>query len=103
VLDLAARLELGATNANLCVVTAFNDLTLGKIAARLAADEAGHLALLNLDLKRPSSKAFRSLRPTATATARCRGGPATSQEGPMNRPSTIAGTMTKPRLRPMTW
>ena len=57
-LDLAARLELGATNANLCVVTAFNDLTLGKIAARLAADESGHFALLNLDLKRPSSKAF---------------------------------------------
>ena len=57
-LDLAARLELGATNANLCVATAFNDLTLGKIAARLAADESGHFALLNLDLKRPSSKAF---------------------------------------------
>ena len=58
VLDLAARLELGATNAYLGVITAFKDPALGKIAARLAADEAGHFALLNFDLKRPLSKAF---------------------------------------------
>ena len=58
VLDLAARLELGATNAYLGVITAFKDPALGQIAARLAADEAGHFALLNLDLKRPLSKAF---------------------------------------------
>ena len=57
-LDLAARLELEATNANLGVITVFNDPTLGKIVARLPADEVGHFALLNLDLKRPSSKAF---------------------------------------------
>jgi len=58
VLDLAARLELGATNAYLGVITSFKDPALGKIAARLAADEASHFALLNFDLKRPFSKAF---------------------------------------------
>ena len=58
VLDLAARLELGATNAYLGVIAAFKDPALGKIAARLAADEASHFALLNFDLKRPLSKAF---------------------------------------------
>jgi len=58
VLDLAARLELGATNAYLGVITAFKDPALGKIAARLAADEVSHFALLNFDLKRPFSKAF---------------------------------------------
>lgn len=58
VLDLAARLELGAANAYLGVLTAFKDPQLGKIAARLAADEVGHFALLNFDLKRPFAKAF---------------------------------------------
>ena len=58
VLDLAARLEQGATNAYLGVITSFKDPALGKIAARLAADEASHFALLNFDLKRPFSKAF---------------------------------------------
>lgn len=58
VLDLAARLELGATNAYLGVITSFKDPALAKIAARLAADEAAHFALLNFDLKRPFSKAL---------------------------------------------
>ena len=58
VLDLAARLELGATNAYLGVITAFKDPALGKIAARLAADEVSHFAMLNFDLKRPFSEAF---------------------------------------------
>jgi rubrerythrin len=58
VLDLAAQLELGAANAYLGVITAFKDPALGKIAARLAADEAAHFALLNFDLKRPFSKAL---------------------------------------------
>jgi hypothetical protein len=58
VLDLAARLELGATNAYLGVLTAFKDPALGKLVARLAADEAAHFALLNFDLKRPFSKAL---------------------------------------------
>lgn len=58
VLDLAARLELGATNAYLGVIPAFKDSALAKIAGRLAADEAAHFALLNFDLKRPLSKAF---------------------------------------------
>lgn len=58
VLDLAAHLELGAANAYLGVITAFKDPALGKIAARLAADEVGHFALLNFDLKRPFAKAW---------------------------------------------
>ena len=58
VLDLAARLELGATNAYLGVIPAFKDSALAKIAGRLAADEAVHFALLNFDLKRPLPKAF---------------------------------------------
>jgi Ferritin-like domain len=58
VLSLAARLELGATNAYLGVIPAFKDSALAKIAGRLAADEAAHFALLNADLKRPLSKAF---------------------------------------------
>ena len=58
VLDLAARLELGATNAYLGVLTAFKDPALGKLVARQAADEAAHFALLNFDLKRPFSKAL---------------------------------------------
>ena len=53
VLDLAARLELGATNAYLGVIPSFSDPQLGKIAGRLAADEATHWALLNFDLGRP--------------------------------------------------
>lgn len=39
-------------------LTAFKDPALGRIAARLAGDEAAHFALLNLFLKRPLSKAF---------------------------------------------
>lgn len=53
VLDLAARLELGATNAYLGVIPSFSDVQLGKVAARLAADEAAHFALLNYTLGRP--------------------------------------------------
>ena len=58
VLSLAARLEMGAANAYLGVIPALKDINLSKIAARLAADEASHFALLNFDLKRPFSKAF---------------------------------------------
>lgn len=53
VLSLAARLELGATNAYLGVIPAFKDAALAHIAARLAAEEATHFALLNFDLGRP--------------------------------------------------
>lgn len=53
VLDLAARLELGATNAYLGVIPSFKDAQLAKVAGRLAADEASHWALLNFDLGRP--------------------------------------------------
>lgn len=58
VLDLAARLERGAANAYLGVIPSFRDPALGQIAARLAADEAAHFALLNFDLKRPFAKAL---------------------------------------------
>ena len=47
VLALAARLELGATNAYLGVIPSFKDAQLAKVAGRLAADEALHWAILN--------------------------------------------------------
>ena len=52
-LDLAARLELGATNAYLGVIPSFNDRQLARVAARLAADEAMHWTILNNALGRP--------------------------------------------------
>ena len=59
VLDLAARLELGATNAYLGVIPSFSDSKLAQVAARLAADEASHFALLNFTLGRPLPPALR--------------------------------------------
>lgn len=53
VLDLAARLELGAINAYLGVIPAFGSKDLAKVAARLAADETMHYTLLNNALGRP--------------------------------------------------
>ncbi|HEY1392740.1 MAG TPA: ferritin-like domain-containing protein [Methylibium sp.] len=53
VLDLAARLELGATNAYLGVIPSFKDAQLAKVAGRLAADETMHWTLLNNALGRP--------------------------------------------------
>jgi rubrerythrin len=53
VLDLAARLELGAVNAYLGVIPVFGDKGLAKVAGRLAADETLHFALLNNVLGRP--------------------------------------------------
>ncbi|HEX6705193.1 MAG TPA: ferritin-like domain-containing protein [Albitalea sp.] len=47
VLELAARLELGATNAYLGVIPAFGDSALAKVAARLAADETMHWTALS--------------------------------------------------------
>jgi rubrerythrin len=58
VLDLAARLELGATIAYLGVVPAFKDAALAKVAARLAADETMHWTILNNALGRPLAGAF---------------------------------------------
>jgi ferritin-like protein len=52
VLTLAARLELGATNAYLGVIPAFGDAALAKVAARLAADEAMHWTALTGALAR---------------------------------------------------
>ncbi len=53
VLDLAARLELGAINAYLGVIPAFGNKDLAKVAGRLAADETMHFTLLNNALGRP--------------------------------------------------
>ena len=53
VLDLAARLELGATNAYLGVIPAFGSRDLAKVAARLAADETMHFTVLTSALGRP--------------------------------------------------
>jgi hypothetical protein len=53
VLDLAARLELGATNAYLGVIPSFKDPNLAQVAARLAADEVMHWTILNNALGRP--------------------------------------------------
>ena len=47
VLMLAARLELGATNAYLGVIPAFKEGKLGQVAARLAADETMHWTALS--------------------------------------------------------
>ena len=53
VLDLAARLELGAINAYLGVIPAFGNKDLAKVAGRLAADETMHYTLLQNALGRP--------------------------------------------------
>ena len=53
VLTLAARLELGATNAYLGVIPSFASRDLAKVAARLAADETMHWALLSNALGKP--------------------------------------------------
>ncbi|HJV63600.1 MAG TPA: ferritin-like domain-containing protein [Albitalea sp.] len=61
VLDLAARLELGATNAYLGVIPSFSDSALAKVAARLAADETMHWTALTGALGRalpPAALAF---------------------------------------------
>jgi rubrerythrin len=53
VLDLAARLELGAVNAYLGVIPSFKSSDLAKVSGRLAADETFHWAILNNALGRP--------------------------------------------------
>ena len=53
VLDLAARLELGAINAYLGVIPAFGSRDLAKVAARLAADETMHFTALTGAMGRP--------------------------------------------------
>jgi rubrerythrin len=58
VLKLALSLELGATNAYLGVIPAFKDYSFAKVAARLAADEVAHWAVLNNALGLPLPKAM---------------------------------------------
>jgi rubrerythrin len=58
ILKLALSLELGATNAYLSVIPAFKDNAFAKIAARLAADEVAHWAILNNALGLPLPKAM---------------------------------------------
>lgn len=52
VLALAARLELGATNAYLGVIPSLGNHDLAKVAARLAADETMHYTVLTQALGR---------------------------------------------------
>ena len=52
ILNLAARLEFGASNAYLGVIPAFQDVNLAKVAARLAADETMHWTALSSVLGR---------------------------------------------------
>lgn len=52
VLALAARLELGATNAYLGVIPAFGNRDLARVAGRLAADETLHFTVLTQALGR---------------------------------------------------
>ena len=52
VLSLAARLELGATNAYLGVIPSFKDAQLAQVAGRLAADETMHWTALSSALGR---------------------------------------------------
>jgi rubrerythrin len=47
ILELARRLELGAVNAYLGVIPSLASKDLGKIAARIAADETMHWTILN--------------------------------------------------------
>jgi rubrerythrin len=60
ILALAARLELGATNAYLGVIPSFKDPQLAKVAGRLAADETMHWTVLASALGRtlPSSALY---------------------------------------------
>lgn len=53
VLDLAARLELGAANAYIGVIPSLGNKDLAKVAARLAADETMHFTVLSNALGRP--------------------------------------------------
>lgn len=53
VLELAARLELGAINAYLGVLPSFGNTDLAKVAARLAADETMHYTTLASVLGKP--------------------------------------------------
>lgn len=53
VLMLAAKLELGATNAYLGVIPSFRDSALAQVAARLAADETMHWTVLTSALGKP--------------------------------------------------
>ncbi|HEY8100100.1 MAG TPA: ferritin-like domain-containing protein [Burkholderiaceae bacterium] len=58
VLKLALGLELGATNAYLGVIPSFKDHAFAQVAARLAADEVAHWAVLNNALGLPLPKAM---------------------------------------------
>lgn len=58
VLKFALSLELGATNAYLGVIPSFKERSLAQVAARLAADEVAHYAVLNNALGQPLPKAM---------------------------------------------
>ncbi|MFZ6646164.1 ferritin-like domain-containing protein [Undibacterium sp. TJN25] len=58
ILRLALSLELGATNAYISVIPSFKDVAFAQVAARLAADEVAHWAVLNNALGMPLPKAM---------------------------------------------
>jgi rubrerythrin len=53
VLDFAAGLERGATNAYLGIIPSFSDLKLAQLAGQLATDEREHYTVLTQALGRP--------------------------------------------------
>jgi rubrerythrin len=53
VLDFAAGLERGATNAYLGIIPSFSDVRFAKLAGQLAADEREHYTVLTQALGRP--------------------------------------------------
>ena len=58
VLELAARLELGAVNAYLGVIPSFKDRELAKVSGRVSADETLHWTILANELGMPLPKAM---------------------------------------------
>lgn len=58
VLELAARLELGAVNAYLGVIPSFTDRELAKVSGRISADETLHWTTLAAELGMPLPKAM---------------------------------------------
>ena len=58
VLDFAAGLERGATNAYLGIIPSFADHALAKLAGQLAADETEHFIVLTQALGRPLPPPF---------------------------------------------
>ncbi|XVJ71766.1 MAG: ferritin-like domain-containing protein [Rhizobacter sp.] len=84
VLSLAAKLELGATNAYLGVIPSFKDVQLGQVAARLAADETMHWTVLSQALGRSlpaGALSFGGRAPGVACPSACCAGAGQHQRG----------------------